>query len=186
MADIRAQILDEVGAVEPFDELERKHIADVTAWIRGGANIFRIEKPDKPPKHLVSYFAVIDPEHRSVLLGDHIKAELWLPPGGHVELYEHPRDTVRREAKEELGMDAVFLRNRETPFFVTVTDTVGLTTGHIDVSLWYLLRGDMHERLNFDRGEFKDMTWYAFDEILQSHPAIFDPHMHRFTQKLLQ
>jgi 8-oxo-dGTP pyrophosphatase MutT (NUDIX family) len=119
------------------------------------------------------------------LLGDHIKAQLWLPSGGHVELNEHPRDTVVREAQEELGIPAVFLRNQTKPLFVTVTETVGLTPGHTDVSLWFLLLGDIHQPLNFERAEFNDMTWFTYDEILQSHPAIFDPHMQRFTRKLV-
>lgn len=182
--DLKTQIIEEIAAMSPLDNLERAHIADAVAWIKSGANIFRIEKPDKPPKHLVSYFAIIDPEHKSLLLGDHIKAQLWLPPGGHVELNEHPRQTVIREAQEEVGHDAQFLKGRTSSFFITVTKTVGLTPGHTDVSLWYLLRGDIHADLTFERAEFTAMTWYSFDEILESHPAIFDPHMHRFTRKL--
>lgn len=184
-SDIISQILAEVEAITPLDTLEQKHAEDTVRWIKSGANIFRIEKPDKPPKHLVSYFVVIDPEHQSILLGDHIKAQLWLPSGGHIELNEHPRATVAREVREELNREAVYLRNRETPFFITQTQTVGLTAGHTDVSLWYLLRGDIHDELIFDRREYTDMAWFTFDEILQSHPAIFDAHMHRFTSKLV-
>lgn len=182
--DALAQVEAEVQAIKAYDALEREHLADITAWLHSGANIFRIAKPDKPPKHLVSYFVLIDTEHSSLLLGDHVKAQLWLPSGGHVELNEHPRQTVVREAMEELGQEAVFLRGRETPFFATVTPTVGVTAGHTDVSLWYLLRGDVHQELTFERREFNDMTWFSFDEVLESHPAIFDPHMHRFTAKL--
>lgn len=185
-SEIKAQILTEVETIKPFDTLEAEHIADVRSWLSSGANIFRIEKPDKPPKHLVSYFVLVDPEHNSLLLGDHIKAQLWLPSGGHVELNEHPKVTVIREAREELNAKAVFLHNKEHPFFITVTRTVGLTAGHTDVSLWYLLRGDIHEPLEFDRGEFTDMNWFSFQEILQSQPDIFDPHMQRFTRKLAE
>ncbi len=181
---ITSLITDEIAAIQPYDALEQAHIDDATAWVASGANIFRITKPDKPPKHLVSYFVVIDPDHKSLLLGDHIKAQLWLPSGGHVELNEHPKDTVIREAREEVNLDAVFLKGNEHPFFITVTETVGLTAGHTDVSLWYILRGDIHASLDFDRREFTDMAWFTFDEILESHPAIFDPHMQRFTRKL--
>lgn len=147
--------------------------------------MFRIAKPDKPPKHLVSYFVVIDPLHKSLLLADHVKAQLWLPSGGHVEPGEDPKTTVIREVREELGKEAVFLRSNDKPFFVTVNQTVGLTPGHTDVSLWYLLRGHLHDHLNFDRREFNDVAWFSFEEILQSSPVIFDRHMHRFTQKLI-
>lgn len=182
---IKSQIVDDITTISPTDALEHEHIVDAVSWVESGAPIFRIQKPDKPPKHLVSYFVLIDPDHNSLLLGDHIKAQLWLPSGGHVELNEHPKQTVIREAQEEIGQKAVFLRGNEKPFFLTVTETVGLTPGHVDVSLWYLLRGSIHDDLQFERREFHDMTWYSFDEILESHPAIFDPHMHRFTQKLV-
>ncbi|HJQ08211.1 MAG TPA: NUDIX domain-containing protein [Candidatus Saccharimonadales bacterium] len=175
-----------VQHIEPYDDVEREHIADTLAWIESGLNIYRIESPDKPPKHLVSYFVLIDPDHKSLLLADHIKAQLWLPSGGHVELGEDPRGTVVREAQEELGQKAVFLRSNDKPFFVTVTQTVGLTAGHTDVSLWYLLRGQLHDHLNFDRREFSNVAWFSFQEVLESSPVIFDPNMHRFTQKLIK
>jgi 8-oxo-dGTP diphosphatase len=183
-ADIRTQIRHEVLHIVPFDPLEQAHIEDTLRWIDSGVNIFRIAKPDKPPKHLVSYFVVVDPLHNSLLLGDHIKAQLWLPSGGHVELNEHPKDTVIREAQEEVNLEARFLKSMDRPHFLTVTPTVGLTAGHTDISLWYVLQGDVHAPLTFDRTEFTDMNWFTFDEVLQSHPAIFDPHMHRFTTKL--
>ncbi len=181
---IKAEIQAEIAGIKPADTLEREHLADALNWIENATNIFRIERPDKPPKHLVSYFVLIDPDHKSLLLGDHIKSGLWLPSGGHVELNEHPRDTVLRECQEELGQKAIFLRSNDHPFFLTVTDTVGPTAGHTDVSLWYLLRGGIHDTIDFERREFTDMTWFTFDEILQSHPAIFDPHLQRFTTKL--
>lgn len=155
---IRIQIADEIQAIQAFDALEAKQIRDALVWVRTSVNVFRIAKPDKPPKHLVSYFVLVDPEHRSVLLGDHRKAQLWLPSGGHVELNENPQATVRRESREELNRDAVFLRGQQHPFFLTQTRTVGLTAGHIDVSLWYLLKGSIHDELTFDRTEFADMA----------------------------
>lgn len=181
---VEQRIRDDTAAVMPFDELEQTHIADTLAWIDSGAQLFRLQAPDVPKKHLVAYFVLVDPEHQSVLLGDHIKAQLWLPSGGHVEQGELPVDTIRREAHEELRIPATFLRGNERPMFVTQTVTVGLTPGHTDVSLWYLLRGDVHQRLQFERAAYTDVAWFAITEILESHPAIFDQHMHRFTRKL--
>jgi 8-oxo-dGTP diphosphatase len=184
--DVKAQIRKEVAGIVPFDDLEREHQADVLRWIDSGANIFRISKPDKPPKHLVSYFAVIDPDHDSLLLGEHTKAGKWLPTGGHVEFNELPSATVFREAKEELGIKPVFLKGNDHPFFVTVTEVVDAEIRHTDVSLWFLLRGHQHDTHDFDRIEFRNLAWFGFEEILQSHPSIFDPHMQRFTRKLVR
>ena len=181
---IRAKIRSDVEQIIPLDDLERTHINDVLAWIDSGADLFRIQKPDLPPKHLVSYFVLVDVKQRSILLVDHIKAQLWLPTGGHVFPNEDPKAAVVREADEELRMKATFLHNNDRPFFVTVNTTGGLTPGHDDVSLWYLVKGDVHEFINFDNTEFKDIEWYTFDEILELDPIIFDRHLHRFTRKL--
>jgi 8-oxo-dGTP diphosphatase len=179
-----SSIEQEVDSIIPYDEIEREHKQDILLWLQSGSNPFRLKKPDIPPKHLVSYFVLVDPEQRSMLLVDHIKAQLWLPTGGHVEFNELPRDAVVREAKEELGIRAPFILNNPKPFFVTVTKTVGLTAGHTDVSLWYLLRGSIHDTPRYDRSEFTDVEWYTFDEILKTDPTIFDPHLQRFTKKL--
>jgi len=181
----RSAIQKAVESLRSFDSLESQHIHDALAWIGSGADLFRIEKPDRPPMHLVSYFVVVDPIQKSLLLVDHIKAQLWLPTGGHVELDEDPRTTVKREMDEELRMQAHFLQGNDSPFFITVTQTVGLTPGHTDVSLWYLLRGSVHDFINYDRTEFNDVEWFTFDEILQSDSVIFDPHLQRFTKKLM-
>lgn len=181
---IENQIYTDVNIVDAFDETELAHKKDVLDWIESGAALFRIKKPDTPPKHLVSYFVLVDPEHKSILLVDHIKAQLWLPTGGHVLKDEHPVKAVERESIEELNQKAAFLYNNKKPFFVTVTTTGGLTPGHVDVSLWYLLRGNIHAFIDFDRAEFGDIEWFTFEEILESDPIIFDPHLQRFTKKL--
>lgn len=174
---MRAEIRKEVGLIEPLDALERESILNVLDWIDSGAEICRLEKPATPPKHLVSYFAVVDDDH--LLLVDHINAELWLPTGGHVEPGEHPRDTALREAKEELSIEAAFLK--DGPIFITITETVGKTAGHTDVSLWYLLRGDRSARLDFDDTEFREVRWFHKNDIPLDRS---DQHMPRFLQKL--
>lgn len=177
---------DEIKTITPFDDTERIHINSAIDWAESGVNIFRIAKPDIPATHLVSYFVLIDPDHNSLLLGDHVKSLLQLPSGGHVEPGEAPVTTVRRESVEELGMKAAFL-GEPHPFFLTITQTNPLSgpTTHTDVSLWYLLRGNIRDYIQFERREFNDMTWWNFDEILQTDPTIFDPHMQRFTKKLM-
>ena len=80
---MRAAIRREVALIEPLDDLEQSSKLDVLSWIDSGVKICRVEKPATPPKHLVSYVAVID--HEYVILVYYINAGLWLPTGGHVE-----------------------------------------------------------------------------------------------------
>ncbi len=175
----RKEIAEIVRSITPLDETERAHIEDVFDWIASGVEIFRQRKPDVPPKHLVSYFLLWDAEANKILLVDHIKAGLWLPAGGHVEPHEHPVAAVKREANEELGIEANFLL--PDPLFLTVTRTVGETAGHTDVSLWYVLIADEHDRLSPDPSEFREVHWFDPGEV-PIHQS--DPHMRRFLEKL--
>ncbi len=108
-------ILNTIGNIKPFDNLEQQHISETRAWIESGAPLFRVQKPDVPKKHLVSYFILFDEEALNVLLVDHKKAQLWLPTGGHVEVDEDPQETVRRECLEEVSIHADFWVE-EAPF----------------------------------------------------------------------
>lgn len=172
-------IYELISNIVPHDELEQEHIADTLSWIKSGVPIFRIQKPDIPNKHLVSYFVLLDETHHKILLVDHKKAQLWLPSGGHVEINEHPKETVKRECHEELGIQADFWTDE--PIFLTSTITVGLTAGHTDISLWYVLSGDSNAHYQFDREEFNATRWFSFDEIPYKKS---DPHMRRFIAKL--
>ncbi len=181
---MRSVIRNIIEGISPYDSLEKEHIENTLNWIDSSEEIFRIQKPDIPPKHLVSYFVLYDPEQRKVLLFDHIKAELWLPSGGHIEKDEHPKMAVEREALEELNIKAEFLSG--LPFFITQTVTVGKTAGHTDVSLWYVLQGNSTELIEYEKEEFNGYKWFSVDEILNEERKMFDPYMQRFTKKLLE
>ena len=174
---MRAQIRKEIAGIQPLDELEYLSQVDVLSWIDSGAELCRRHKPASPPKHLVAYFAVVDDDH--ILLVDHINAELWLPTGGHVEPGEQPKTTALREAREELSMEASFLHDK--PLFLTVTETVGKTAGHTDVSIWYALKGNRADNLVFDQSEFHSVRWFHRDEVPLNRT---DRHMERFLRKL--
>jgi ADP-ribose pyrophosphatase YjhB (NUDIX family) len=173
----RAAIRSELESIEPLDALELEHRSEALAWVDSGAPLFRTAKPATPPKHLVSYFAVVDGE--SILLVDHKNAQLWLPPGGHVEEGEHPRDTVTREIREELGFAPA--HEIAAPLMVTCTTTVGLTSGHTDVSLWYVVNATRCQALTYDPQEFEGIEWFSFSEVPLDRS---DPHLERFIQKL--
>ncbi len=180
----RARLLQVVGAIEPWDELERDHLAAATEWIAGGAPLYRVRAPDVPAMHLVCYFVVRDEARGRLLLSAHRKAGLWLPAGGHVEPDEDPWDAVVRECREELAIEATAASvTGERPFFLTVTRTRGADP-HTDVSLWYVLAADAGSVTSFDRGEFAAIRWLTEEQVLQESLDQLDPHMHRFTRKL--
>ncbi len=174
---IRQSIYTEIESIFPLDKQESEDIQKCLEWVNSGVELCRIEKPANPPKHLISYFVVVDGDN--VLLVDHINAKLWLPTGGHVEPGEHPRKTVEREVEEELGIKAKFLIKK--PLFITVTETVGLTAGHTDVSIWYVLSSSIHTQFKYDKSEFNSVKWFGVSDVPFDRS---DPNMGRFLEKL--
>ena len=172
------RVKTELLSIQPLDAIEQAHLVDALAWVDSGAPLFRVRKPATPPKHLVSYFAVID--RGCILLVDHKNARRWLPTGGHVEENEDPRATVVRELKEELGL-RVAIENIAAPIMITVSETVGLSESHIDVSLWYRVDGNRDAEIEFDRDECHDARWFAFADVPLER---CEPHLSRFLEKL--
>lgn len=176
---LRALMIDMVRAIRPYDAHEQTDLTTTLAWLESGAPFCRVAKPATPPQHLVAYVVLVDLAAAMMLLVDHKNAGLWLPSGGHVEPGEHPDATVRRELWEELRLAADFLVPE--PIFLTVTQTVGSTAGHTDVSLWYVLRGDARQPLRYDREEFHQVAWFPLNALPLARS---DPHLGRFAAKL--
>ncbi len=95
-------------------------------------------KTKRSKTNILCHICLYDRCLNKILLVDHINAQLWLPTGGHVDVEEDPKDAAKRECYEELGIKAEFWL--ESPLFLTSAVTVGLTAGHTDVTLWYLLK----------------------------------------------
>ncbi len=173
-----AQAIRKISAV---DAAEQQDIDAALDWLAETDDVFRrISRPATPAQHVVSYVVVVDPDERALLLGSHLKSGLWLPMGGHVEPGEHPLEAARREAGEELGVDAEFTVVGEAPLFLTITVTVG-DNSHCDVSLWYVVRGHREHAYHLDPAEFSSGQWWAIDT-----PTLpeSDPHLGRFLTKL--
>jgi len=173
--DCKSDILCElVSSISPLDSLEAEHIQDALAWIKSGEPLFRINERTLPPRHLVSYFILFDESASKVLLVDHKKAKRYIPAGGHVEPNENPKETIRRECMEELGVVADFWR--EDPIFLTIAKLCD----HTDVCLWYVLRGNSTQQYVFDPGEFNGIKWFPLNAL----PP--DPNVKRGIEKLIK
>ncbi|MBM2623232.1 NUDIX domain-containing protein [Actinoplanes sp. LDG1-06] len=171
-----------VSGLRAGDDLEAEHREHVLDWLARTDDVYRRVKPATPDQHLVAYVVPIDPTDGAILLVDHVNAGLWLPPGGHVEPGEEPGVAAAREIGEELGLDGS--KVSPEPVFLTVTRTVGIDSGHTDVSLWYLLPCDRDQALVVDEGEFHGVRWWTRSALEAADPARFDPHFFRFLTKI--
>lgn len=176
-----------VEAIDSFDQQEKKLIDDSLLWIQSGKEMFRIQKPNVPPKHWIVYMPIIDLSSNKILLGDHITSGLWLPPGGHVDPWEHPRKTAYRELEEELFIKGDILDKK--PFMISSNATLITRKGnaigkinHEDVGIWYLFKGDSSKKWKFDEREFRSLSWFPLSQVPLD---CTEPNMERFLAKLM-
>src|SRR5207248_2864224 len=64
-------------------------------------------KIENPESHFCVFFIPYKSETREIFIVYHKKAKQWVVPGGHIEKGETLEDAVKREANEELGLDAL-------------------------------------------------------------------------------
>ena len=126
----------------------------------------RLIKQQNPADHFCSFFLPIDIKSKLIYLGHHIKADDWIPPGGHVNPNESPLDTVKREFTEELRYELD--KEKIELFDLTIKDVSGnpkhLCKIHYD--FWYLV---YIKKINFvfDRSEFYKAQWMTVKEALK-------------------
>lgn len=115
--------------------------------------------------HYCVFFLPYDQADKKVYLGNHIKAQEWIPPGGHIDEGEHPLETVKREALEELKLQLT--DDIIEPFDLSVKP---IGRGNIDgcethFDIWHLIH--IHEQyFAYDRQEYYDAKWFTIDDAL--------------------
>jgi 8-oxo-dGTP diphosphatase len=180
---LRDKFFGTLSAIKPIDNVEKQAIDDAISWIKNGGSLYR--RPGKNPspedRHLVCYFPLIDFEKESVFLGFHAKAQLWIPPGGHIDEGETPVETVIRECGEELQIPARFIEPR--PLFISSMFTRNIEYPHVDIAFWFVLISRTDENIVIDSNEFEEARWFSVDESL---PYDREPNLERFISKLKQ
>ena len=71
----------------------------------------------------------------STALHHHDRLDMWLPPGGHIDRDELPRETARREVREETGLEVTLVAPQTTIETGAVSELPGPE---------YLLLEDIH------------------------------------------
>lgn len=112
--------------------------------------------------HYCSFFLPYDPHEGKIYLGHHIKAKDWIPPGGHIEVGETPKDTAIREMMEELKTKIT--KDMLTPFNLSVKVVNQPGRGcmtHYDV--WHLVNIKVQE-FDYLKSEYYDAGWFSVAE----------------------
>lgn len=119
-------------------------------------------KKEGNPHHYCTFFLPYDREAGKIYLGHHIKADDWIPPGGHIEPGETPQDAAIREMEEELGLKIT--GDMLEPFDLSVKPINRPDRGcltHYDV--WHLVHLKVQE-FEYLVHEYHDAGWFTIPE----------------------
>lgn len=135
-------------------------IFDAFTDLRNGSMVHT--KKEGNPRHYCSFFLPYDETAGKIYLGYHIKADDWIPPGGHIEPGETPSDAAVREMKEELKVDIT--KEMLEPWDLSVKQIGDESRGcmaHFDV--WHLVHIKEQE-FDYLRTEYHDAGWFPVKE----------------------
>lgn len=114
--------------------------------------------------HLCSFFIPVNKRSASLFMGHHIKADQWIPPGGHLDKDEIPVETVRREFTEELRFN---LTDEKILLF-----DIGITKienpkypCRLHYDFWHIVFVPYTD-FEYDKKEFYDAGWFSFSDAL--------------------
>lgn len=148
--------------IKPLLVREKLDNTTIDGWndLKNGSMVHTREEGN--PRHYCSMFLPYDKKIGKIYLGYHIKADDWIPPGGHIESGETPSDAVIREMKEELGVDIT--KDMIHPLTVSIKQIKNPERGcmaHYDV--WHLVYMPVQD-FDYLKTEYHDAGWFTLEE----------------------
>lgn len=169
-----------LARIEPLVARFRAEVADKhehLALLRWQiAQRHALDSRDTFPGHVTTSAIVLSPDHKQILLIDHVVIGRWLQPGGHYEPAEFFHQSAAREALEETSVAGLSLhpwhQGGDLPFAIDSHDVPGKPSrgepAHIHHDLQYLFLADPALPLVAQQEEVHAAAWKpiaAFEEI---------------------
>lgn len=137
-----------------------------------------LDSRDNFPGHVTTSAYVLSPDHRSILLIDHVVIGRWLQPGGHWEEAESFNASAAREALEETGVQGLRLHpwheGSDLPFVIDSHDVPGKPArgepAHVHHDLQYLFLADPAASLVAQIEEVHAAAWKPLAELADIAP----------------
>jgi 8-oxo-dGTP pyrophosphatase MutT (NUDIX family) len=156
---MKIHLLELVETLSSLKHTDKKILSELKEFI--STNTFYTKK-ESPEVHVCMFFMPIVQSQRLVYVGHHIKADDWIPPGGHLEPEETAMDTIKREMLEELGYG---ITNEKIELFDVARKDIDnpkiVCKRHYDFV--YLVYLEQPYDFVFDKGEFHDAKWVSFE-----------------------
>ncbi len=120
--------------------------------------------------HTVTVFVVFN---NKVLLINHKKHKIWLPPGGHIERDEIITDTALKEVKEETGLDIELYNDSElinylpkvkglTKPMAVLLENINEHHQHID---FIYFAEAFTDKINPGYEESNELRWFSIEDL---------------------
>jgi ADP-ribose pyrophosphatase YjhB (NUDIX family) len=136
-------------------EAHKRLAGKIWRWLPPSARRLLIRATQK--RFTVSVVAVVRNEEDKILLLDHVLRPHsgWGPPGGFIDHNEQPEDAIRREIREETGLE------------ITELEMVWIRTvqGHVEILFRARAATDGRKELKVTSAEIHSAEWFAFSEM---------------------
>jgi 8-oxo-dGTP pyrophosphatase MutT (NUDIX family) len=132
--------------------------------------------------HFGSYCIPLNTKTKKIYIGHHKKSNLWLPPGGHIDKHESPKDAALREFSEELSYEVKF----EPISLVNVDISTIYNPGYacrIHFDFWYVVFMDKEPNFEFSQREYFTAEWVTIPQLLKHNTL---PHYITIYKNLAQ
>lgn len=132
-------------------------------------------KNDNPVDHICTFFLPIDITNKLIYLCHHIKAQDWIPPGGHIDKGELPIETVKREVFEELNYSVNL--SQINMFDLSIKHIINSIHGceyHYDIWHWIPI---IKQDFKYTKKEYYDARWVTISEankLCQKNPTYLE------------
>lgn len=121
---------------------------------------------DNTTGHITGAAWIISKDRKKVLLTHHIKLNMWLQLGGHVEGEEHVIETALREAMEESALTSLrCISDKIFDVDVHLFPKKGEMEAHYHFDVRFLFEADENEQINRQKSESKGMKWIALEDV---------------------
>lgn len=157
-------LTEELKALKKFEHVNKQTVNEFMKRLETDSTVTDKENPQD---HFCSFFVPVYFPTLEIFAGHHIKADEWIPPGGHMEKNETTIDTVIREFYEELKHR---LTDEKVVLFdlgiTLITNNLHNRKCRVHRDFWHYVIVDKLP-FSYDKREFYDAAWLPIDTAIK-------------------